>query len=155
MDINGIINSSKYKEISNFFDQIKTFDSKFNNLSLCIYDKLDGYFQLNASIETTKIFLYQSLFVEKIIGFHIKTEHIIAAIGHELGHYKYDHLKQNYSIIQEYEADQYSISILKRLNINTDYMINLLGLIFLYRKKFDMSIDNILLRIKNLSQLNL
>ena len=118
-----------------------------------MYDKLDGYFQLNASIKTTKIFLYQSLFVEKLIDFHIKTEHIVAAIGHELGHYKYNHLKQDYSITQEYDADKYSVSILKRLNINTNYMINLLSIILLYRGKYNMSTNDILLRIKKLLQL--
>lgn len=142
------------KSVLNFI-KIKSFDIIFNNISLNIYIKHDGFIIPGSSIKNDTISLYPSLFMDPIFNDHEFTvEHITAILGHEFGHYKFNHDRMIAinPTEEEFYADQYSIKILSKLNINTFYMKDSLKLILSIKNGIGIKDDKYL--IERINKLN-
>lgn len=106
---------------------------------------------INGHIDGDTIYLYPALFINSLNknNFNIKIEHIVAIIGHELGHYIFKHQHDNATLQEEIEADKYSKLILNKLNMNENSMCEILKII-LNNKNF--SDDKLIRRINELNK---
>ena len=154
-----IIKQNKFIKINKLFEKIKLFDSSCASLSLSVnvddryINTCDDIMDINSYLENNTIFLFPGLFLyNNILKIELNIEHIIAIIGHEIGHYKLNHFNSEQSLQQEIEADQYSIEILKKLNMNIYSMINVLGIIFRIKEYKNKLCSNIIERIVKLDQ---
>lgn len=96
----NIVKSKKFIKVQEFFnDKIKLLEPQFHDLLIEIYtENLLNMYEINAYIENNTIYLYPALFMidnDPKIKIKFEIEHIIAIIGHELGHYIHNHLKQD------------------------------------------------------------